>query len=375
MIARSSKRGVALILVLMSLALMAVLAIEINVASRIDLSIGRNARDRLQAHYLANSAARFALLRLLLYREVSNLKATGSTPIPIDDQTVDGIWSFPLPNLPFPGMEAPGWPGSFSASVTPEGSKIPVNLLDGNKARGSSEEIANQVRKQLDNLLEGLLEDEEFDKLYRGIKPADLFDPLADWVDADNNKRDGGEEIRDYEREDPAYKPRNDRMPTLTEMYMISGWTDDLYKRISPHLSVLNTRQEINPNYVSLERLRTFEPKLTAEDMIVIQKRRLEGPFASLDDLATFIRSSPDIRGGRDFKFPENIKEALKETIFLVKGSGVVGDVRRDIQFGVRFTEERARGSGSGSQGSGSSAGRNKGKLRAPDIVLIKESL
>lgn len=336
-------KGVALVLVMMTLALMAVLAVEIIFASRVDLRIGRNARDRVQASYLAQSSLRFSLLRLYLYREAKNTfdsagaAATGAPAA----QIVDKIWSMPLPNLPLPGMEV-NWPGETMGRIESEGSKIPINLLDGNRHRGSGKTQVEDVRKQIEALIAGLLEDESFDKQYRGLEAKDLIDPLQDWVDADSDKIGGGDENADYERLKPPYTPRNDRLPTLSELHMVRGWTDDLIRRMGSSFSVLNTSLEVNANYISRDRLRALCPKLSNEELAFIERRRFETPFGSMSELAGLITNSPDIPNGRNCKLGE-LKDKKRETIFIIDGTGVVGEARRTLKLGVKILEEKPK--------------------------------
>lgn len=378
----SRKSGVALVLVMMTLALMAVLAVEIIFASRVDLRIGRNARDRVQASYLAQSSLRFSLLRLYLYREAKNtFDGAGAGAAPAA-QIVDKIWSMPLPNLPLPGMEV-NWPGETMGRIESEGSKIPINLLDGNKHRGSGKTQVEDVRKQIEALIRGLLEDENFDKQYRGLEPKDLIDPLQDWVDADSDKIGGGDENTDYERLKPPYTSRNDRLPTLSELHMVRGWTDDLIQRMGSSFSVLNTTLEVNANYISRDRLRALCPKLTNEELAFIERRRFETPFGSMSDLAGLISNSPDIPNGRNCKLGD-LKDKKRETIFIIDGTGVVGEARRTLKLGVKILEEKPKtpppGQGTSSSQTAGAADPNdpkndpnKTKLLDPVILTIEE--
>ena len=384
-----SKNGVALLLVMVSLALMAVISIEIVFASRVDIRIGRNARDRLQAYYLAQSAAKLSMLRLHMYKEVRNLVDQGGAAIPLKPEMIDKIWGMTLPDFPLSNSKIE-WPGTISSRIESEGSKIPINLLDGNIHRGSSPEIAKQIHGQIANLIQGQLAIEEFDKDYRGLLAKDLIDPLTDWIDADSNKVEGGDEDQDYDRLDPPYHPRNDRMPTLSELAMVHGWTDDLIKRIGKQFSVLNTSVTINPNYISMERIRSIEPTLTKEDLSVIARRRLEKPFTNLKDLETFINTDPGIKNGRNFHFdPETMKDSPRETIFLIEATGVVGESRRTLKLGVRMSSEEkppgapsgtppsgGEASGGGTQPSGGGTNPEKpSKLIEPLVVTVEESL
>jgi type II secretory pathway component PulK len=383
----SRRSGVALMLVLLSLALLTILSVEIITASRVELKIGRNAKERMQAYYLAQSGARFNILRLYMYKEVKNLAQSQSSPIPVTPDQIDGIWSLPLPDLPMEGMKDVKWPGKVSGIITSEGSKIPINLLDGNRSRGSDPTIADEIRTQLKNLIEGLLAQEEFDAKYRGLKPDDLINPLQDWIDEDNESRSGGrDEGAAYEKADPPYKPRNGRIPVLSELNMIENWSDDIVRRIAPQLTVLSNRRRLNPNFVSLERLRTFEPKLTTEDLNVIEAHRITNPFTSLEQMADFIRTEQKIPNGRDFKFPNGMKFEDRESVFYVNGTGQVGDSTRTVRVGIKFKEEKTKaatppppppppgGEQTPADGTTPTTTEPKpGKLLQPEVIMAEE--
>lgn len=326
-----------MMVVLFSLMFMSIIAYEIIYSSSVDLRISANARNRIQAWYLAQSSARLALLRLHIYKTAKNIDALAK-----QGNLLDKIWNFPLPTFPLPGQvygTDHNLPGEMSAIIRSEGSLIPINLLDGNIHRNSSEEIADQVKKNFRQLVQSYFEDETFSEKYRDLRAEDLLNSLVDWIDEDNKGSDGGEELRDYESLDPPYEPRNNRIPVISELHMLKGWTDDLYNRIAPELSVIKTRLELNPNYLSLERIKSFHPKLTKEDLQVIEERRREEPFTSLDQLEKFIQSSQDIRNGLGFEFPEGIKSTINENVFRIEASGIVGLARRVIRLGVRMDE------------------------------------
>jgi len=382
------KRGVALLLVLAALAILTVLSFEILFATRVDLRIGRNARDRMQAYYLALSASRLSLLRLQMYKEIRNM-VDGGTQLPIPAEVIDRIWSTPLPQMPLAGMEV-DWPGTIMGTISSEGSKIPVNLLDGNVHRRSGPEVAKQVRDEIGALIKGLLEDEEFDKLYRGLKPEDLIDPLQDWLDADGNRTGGGDENSDYEKLDRPYRPRNDRIPSLSEMHLIKGWTDDLYQRIAPSLSVLNLSLDVNPNYIPRSRLKAIYPRFTEEELSFIEQHRMITPFKDLADMAKFINSAEEIKSTRQggaFSWPSTMKDSARQEIFVLESSGIVGEAKRSLRMGIRFLSEPAKkatpaqgqaATGAGAQEQAPEQGTNAkkpGKLLEPVVVSIEEAL
>lgn len=342
---KNPKSGIALFMVLVALALLSVLAVEIRYSSGVDSRISRNLKERLQAHYLAMSAARLSILRLHLYKEVKNLKSGSGSAVSemISDSMLNQIWSSPTPPMPFTSMKEVIWPGVISSTIESEGSKIPINYLDGNKNRESSEELQNSVKEQIRTLISGKLEDETFGDKYRDLNIDELISNLKDWIDIDTTKETGGFEADDYERLD--YKPRDGRIPVLSEIHMIKGWNEELYEIIAkPHFSVLNSSTTIDPNFISLDRLKSIHPPLTQEDLAAIEKRRFEQPFTSIDDLANFITSSGEVSNGRGFSFGNSPVESKKvEDVFYIKASGKVAETQRSYKIGVRFTYVKSK--------------------------------
>lgn len=372
---KSAKNGVALMIVLVALAFMSVISFELIASSTVDLNIARNARDRMQAYYLAQSAARLSILRLALFKELENMnRAGGAVSVPKD--LVARVWSFPLPAFPPPFRKDVDWPGVMQTTIMSEGSRIPINLLDGKIERGSSPEMAQSVRDQLLQVFQQLLEDEDFEEQFgRDLDPEFLVNRLVDWIDTDESRIEGGDESADYDKQSPPVFPRNDRILSLSELHMINGWTDELVQRVRPHLSVLNNNLKINPNVITLERIRLIEPKLTPQELLTIQTRRMEQPFNELADLENFIRTNEDIRNGREFAFPEGTQSQTSETIFMIRAVGIVNDARRQIELGVRFNELEEPKQDPG-QGPGGQPGQSKQKkLSSPLIVFVKEQL
>jgi general secretion pathway protein K len=379
---KDPRSGVALILVMVSIAFMAIVIVEVIAASRVDLRIAINARNRLQAQYLAQSNAKLQILRLNMYKEVRNLK-DGNGNVPIDATMIDRIWNTTMPEYPLPGMKST-WPGGMSGVIKSEGSKIPINLLDGNRHMGFENDDAakaaqKDVKEQITGLINGLLETEEFDEKYRGLEPKDLIDPLTDWVDADNDLQGGGDENREYERLDPPYRTRNFRMPTLSELHMVQGWTDDLVNRLAGNFSILNTSTKVNPLYVSKERLKAWGPELTAAELAYIDQKRVTNPelFKSMSDLENFVRNDPELRGGDKFTIPENLKDSKnqsdREQVFIVESAGIVGSVVRKIRLGIVIPAEIPKKPSR--SGTTPPPEPKPGKLLEPQVAFVEEYL
>lgn len=332
--------GVALLMVMVALALIMVISVEIIFTSRIELRIGRNARDRMQASYLAKSAAKFGILRLYMFREIHNLKAAGTIPKEaLSDEMIEKIWSMPFPPFPFANSKST-WPGQINSSIDSEGSKIPINLLDANIYRNSNPTMAEQVKTEIKTLFSSLREEEDFSRDYRDLDTDELVENLQDWIDKDSDRQKGGDEGSLYDKGPVTIFPRNDRIPTLTELNMISGWNDDIVKRLAPSFSTINTSLKVNPNHLPLQRIKGFWPKLTNEDLQAIQKHRLEKPFADLKAMAAFIDTDPDVKNGRGFSFPEKLESTIEERVFYLNAAATVGDARKSLKIGIRLDDE-----------------------------------
>lgn len=360
--------GVALLLVLVSLAFISVISVEIIFSSRVDFRIARNARDRLQAEYLAQSAANLSLLRISIYGELKNLLEGNKIPLQVPEQAQDQIWGLVLPQFPLEGVSSKKtdhYPGYFLAEIKTEGSKIPINLLDGNIHRG--ENLKEQTLADLRQLIEAEFKKDEFVDIYDDLKVDDLVNPLIDWIDADSAKVDGGDESSDYETGSESYQPRNDRIPTLSELVMVRNWNDDLVRRFGPSLSVLNNSNEVNANFLPLSRIQTFGPDLTEAELKIIDARRRETPFSGLSDLESFVKTNPDIKNGQSFAIPQGLKDQKSQTVFWIKASGVVGEARKTLNLGVRLPREKTQDPRTGKI--------NQGKLKAPQVVLVEEKL
>ena len=68
-----SRRGVALILVLTTVAILSSVAVEFGYQSRVSLRLTENSRDELRAYYLARSAVNLSRLLLHFQKQVDQL--------------------------------------------------------------------------------------------------------------------------------------------------------------------------------------------------------------------------------------------------------------------------------------------------------------
>src|SRR5207245_2234003 len=80
-----NERGVALILVLTSVAIITAVSVDFSFNSRIDLELATNARDELRAYYLARSSVNLSRLVLKFQKQLD------STPMGFDPSMLMGL--------------------------------------------------------------------------------------------------------------------------------------------------------------------------------------------------------------------------------------------------------------------------------------------
>lgn len=347
-----NKKGMALLMVLVSLALLSFFITQLLYTSNIDVTISKKNKLRLQSYYLAQSAARMGLLRVHMFRETENLISSQSAISALIPQNIRSmIWSFALPTFPLDGQKSSA-PGTLNSIIKGEGSKIPLNLIDEQLHRmpltiqkqADAKSVSDSIKKQIQYLLDQRAENdqnfrEKIEKYYSNALP----NSIADWMDIDDRVTEGGDEDTIYQRKNPSYKPRNDRFGAISELSMIDLWDDDTLRPLKNEFSLINMKAKINCNTLSLDRLKAYSKNsLTSADLALIQRRRISQPFGSLEECEGFIRSNPDIQGGADFQFPEGMKKEGydKESNFLIEGSGSVGDSHSIVRLYVRIEEE-----------------------------------
>jgi general secretion pathway protein K len=205
----------ALVLTLLVLVLLVTAVLEFDQSTRTMVKAAGNFRDGMKAFHLATSgiAAAQALLKDDLVRHGGR-----------DDLTE--LWATPLP--PYPLGD-----GTVAAWIQDEGGKINVNALV--TPSGTKPSVPLQI--------------EQLKRLFRlkGLDPAPV-DAIVDWLDRDEIEEPSGAESAYYERLDRPYRCRNGRMDTLAELHLVKGISDEVYRTISPYVTVYTSDESININ-------------------------------------------------------------------------------------------------------------------------------
>ncbi len=204
------QRGIALILVIWLLVILAALAAELAMTARGDIGAARNYKEGREAHYLARAGVQMAMAELLEDYDYVYLKGGAVRFGRKGDEAAAPEFS-PRSGIPFGG-------GVVSYAITDESGKLNINDLARNEG------ALRPVFKTL--FPEGLDGEDE------------MVDGIIDWVDADDYHRAFGAESDHYQTLAHPYFAKNGDLSDLGELKRVRGMTEMAYQQLGKILTV-----------------------------------------------------------------------------------------------------------------------------------------
>lgn len=297
----AQSRGVALILVLTTIAILTSIGVDFSYGSRVSLKLAENLRDETRAYYLARSAVNLSRLLLHFQKQVDGMGSQlgpalqgllgqkSATPaqvgqpagapassslgirlwevVPIDSNAFSAFLAGSvqgLDKLASAGRDAPpsarpseeavpqhafgSFDGGFHARVTDENSRINVQRLNGL----SSGPYTTLVQ------LRAMMSDPKYDFIFNEedanrdrVSRDDVIIAMKDWVDLDETGsaidptntlspfvNGYSDENGAYDRYLPRYKAKNDKFDSLQELCMVRGVNDRFLAAFGDRLTV-----------------------------------------------------------------------------------------------------------------------------------------
>jgi general secretion pathway protein K len=260
-----SESGLALLMVLVTVAVLSAIVVEFVFQTRINAQIAANVRDRIKAYYLARSAMNFS--RLILHFQGQVDKFTGGMLklyqlVPIESDLAKALTqgelaeAFGMEDANLGDVRGFGeFQGHFYAEIEDEYSKVNINALD------SIASISSPVTAQILAMIgspryQAMFEEPDAEGQYN--TPADIVTSMHDWIDMDNAFDNfnpdmvvtdpfsqatvfipgtSGEDSRYDMLEDP-YQNKNDPFFTVDELHMVRGIGDDFMQEFSNKFTV-----------------------------------------------------------------------------------------------------------------------------------------
>jgi general secretion pathway protein K len=293
----SGERGVALLVVLMTIALLTIVVIEFTYLAQVETHLTLSGRNALQAGYLARSGVNIAEAILIRDAEMNPTDGEGD------------LWAQPLPPLPVGD-------GTVALRVRDEARALNLNdILSAGVVRPERREV-------FERLFEVLGVDQR------------VLAAIVDWLDADDEPgiAPAGAEKTYYLGLLPPVEVRNGPLLTMRELLLVRGMTPALLATLDAFVTVLPPeRLRVNVNTAPPEVLVALSPALVADPGLVdrLIAARRERAFTSKSEL----RDIP----GLDEALGENREFVdTKSAYFRIEAVGSVHDAGRGILETVR---------------------------------------
>jgi general secretion pathway protein K len=255
------KRGMALLLVLMIVALMTSLLTDLAFSTMVDMRLTETFRDSTRAYYLAKGGINAG--RMILQEDRNKYDS-------LDETWSKGVINYPVGE------------GSVTIRIEDQDGKLSLNgMVNGNNPQTIMTDRFYRllVVMGLDSLAD----------------PAELTAALIDWIDTGNDPYteihtdgqslpvSGAEDIY-YQSQAQPYKSKNGPLETLQELSLIKGFTPEIVRQISPHLAV-NGSVAVNINTASAEVLMALDLQISDDTAQAIVNYRKTKPIKSIAQL------------------------------------------------------------------------------------------
>jgi general secretion pathway protein K len=215
----TNEAGVALVLTLIIVTLVAIIVLELNYLMRVDVHASTNFRDGIRAYYLAKSGV--TVVKELFSRNIDEFEELKNTLL------AGGAHTLPIGE------------GTATVRVIDETGKINVNALvieaatPQQTAGARSPQVQRGVQSREAQTVSPWIQITEdlFQRL--GVDPT-LVGALIDWIDLDDIPTgSGGAESSYYRGLDKPYTSRNGPIETIAELRLIKGFTDEVLLKLA----------------------------------------------------------------------------------------------------------------------------------------------
>jgi hypothetical protein len=393
------RHGVALFIVLASMATLGIFVSEITYVAAINQKLAYDRLDQVKAQALAKSGLRLSLLRIKAYSEIKKtIKKLGGDSGPASSMVpaalIEKIWSEPI-TVPFSGdvssfpgsikdallkfRKESGMEGKLYISIRAQSSKFNLNSPlsafarlekkgttptpspspgtaepEGTPAAFSPEQARALLGKQIQDSFQARFnENESFRDQYRNFRIEDLVEEIVAWADLsyDSNR----EQSSPYPfKKAPFYH--------ISELHHLPSMDDTLYELLSGQFQA-GVSSKLNVNKIQENVLKALVPEITKDEIKKFFEVRdgtasgdeknagQEGqPFKSADDFFRFLKDRVQYYMGSDGRIKDlkngltqrGIEIVTDETDFLVHVEATVNQTKKTLEAMVSLVENTA---------------------------------
>lgn len=264
------ERGIAFVLVLWVIAMLAILLGSFSLVARTENLQARHLFDTTQARYAAEAGLNLAVYELRK-----------------SDPAARWIGDGRPYNFNFGDTE-------IEVQITDESGKIDLNATCGNTVANIGAPVAGGPSMGLGILLNLFVN--------TGGLPLDqaqaLVAAVSDWCDDNDETQLNGAEFGEYEAAGLSYGPTNQPFQTVSELQQVLGMNYELFSKIEPSLTILSGRAEPSLAYADAATMHSFCPEQSLEELQQIVQLRQSLPPEELAAAGLTVCGMPVMAGG-----------------------------------------------------------------------------
>ncbi|BHH86021.1 type II secretion system minor pseudopilin GspK [Desulforhopalus sp. 52FAK] len=275
---RGDERGMALLITIMTLSLLAAVTIQYHKVTWHKLIVSDNYKRGLQLKSITESGINIALATLQ-----SDLGEN------ISDSLLD-----PWAQLEEENFDALFPAGELRLTIADLSGKLQVNSLVETENSGTKAENSGKS-DDLRTILKNILLSEQF-RIEDETEVTEIIDAIVDWIDDDDKESDHGAETSYYQALDEPYAAKNGLIYNLEELLLVRGITPEIFygtkesKGLRDLLTVYGDDGKININTADPLIVQAMNPLIT--DSLVEQfdeYRRDSDNSSNLSDTGWYV--------------------------------------------------------------------------------------
>lgn len=244
-------RGIAFILVLWVIAMLAILLGSFSMIARTENLQARHLFDTTQARYAAEAGLNLAVYEL-------------RKDDPLERWVGDGRpYTFGYGDA------------ELEVRITDESAKIDLNSVCNNNTQNIGAANPGAPANGL-----GLLINLFTSRGGLSLDQAQsLVAAISDWCDPDDLAQPNGAEIAEYKAAGLSYGPKNGPFDTVSELQQVLGMSYPLYEKLEPSLTIYSGRSDPSAAFASVETLQAMYPEASLEELQqLVQMRQTMNP-------------------------------------------------------------------------------------------------
>lgn len=250
------QRGVALLMVLVAVTLLASLLYPLWQAQQLAMIRAQASQGQVQAWTVLISAEDWVKSALKLDAGQSSV------------DSLDELWAQPMPALPFEGGQVSGW-------LEDAQGRLDINRLGAADMAQREQALA------------------QFNRLCQVLELECPFWPaVADWLDADDVPMAGGMETAGYLGQRPGRRAANQPARVVDELLVVAGVSAAVLARLRPFVVCLPQPVPVNVNTAPPEVLMALSEVMTPERVQALVTQRQNAAFENLTQVSNLLRQS-----------------------------------------------------------------------------------